>query len=142
MRNECLSYTYTYESKHPVERLVQKIASKSAQKTNQSGGRPYGVGLLVIGQDQSGPHLFETAPDGNFYEYIAYAIGSRSQSAKTYLEKHYKNYQNATLEQLVSYGLKAIQSTVDEEEDFNKENLEIATLEFGKSFRYLNNEEK
>jgi len=30
MRNECLSYTYNYESKHPVERLVQKIASTSA----------------------------------------------------------------------------------------------------------------
>jgi len=38
-------------------------------------------------------------------------------------------------------GLKAIQSTVDEDEDFNKENLEIATLGEGSAFRYLNNEE-
>ena len=89
MRNECLSHTYNYESKHPVERLVQKIATKAAQKTNQSGLRPYGVGLLVMGMDQTGAHLFETQPDGNYYEYCAYAIGSRSQSAKTFLEKHY-----------------------------------------------------
>lgn len=31
--------------------------------------RPFGVGLLVIGFDQDGPHLFETCPSANFYEY-------------------------------------------------------------------------
>ncbi len=54
--------------------------------------RPFGVGLLVIGFDQDGPHLFETCPSANFYEYYvilytyiciymykqAYSIGSRS----------------------------------------------------------------
>ena len=49
MRNECLNHTYNYESKHPVERLVQKIASKAAYKTIGAGSRPYGVGLLVVG---------------------------------------------------------------------------------------------
>ena len=39
-------------------------------------------------------------------------------------------------------GLKAIQSTVDEDEDFNAQNIEIATLKAGEGFKYLNDEEK
>ena len=45
----------------------------------------------MIGSDQTGPHLFQTCPSGNYYEYRAQAIGARSQSAKTYLEKHFEN---------------------------------------------------
>jgi len=37
---------------------------------------------------QLGSHLFETCPSGNFYAYKAQAVGARSQSAKTYLEKN------------------------------------------------------
>lgn len=37
-------------------------------------------------QEVSGPHLFETQPSGNYFEYKAMAIGARSQAAKTYLE--------------------------------------------------------
>ncbi len=60
--------------------------------TQEYGRRPYGVGFLVIGEDQSGPHLYEFSPSGNSYEYYAMAIGARNQSAKTYLEKHYESF--------------------------------------------------
>ena len=60
--------------------------------TQEYGRRPYGVGFLVIGQDNSGPHLYEFSPSGNSYEYFAMSIGARSQSAKTYLEKHYESF--------------------------------------------------
>jgi 20S proteasome subunit alpha 6 len=60
--------------------------------TQEYGRRPYGVGFLVIGQDQGGPHLYEFAPTGTAYEYYAMSIGARSQSAKTYLEKHYEQF--------------------------------------------------
>ena len=60
--------------------------------TQEYGRRPYGVGFLVIGQDNAGPHLYEFSPSGNSYEYYAMSIGARSQSAKTYLEKHYESF--------------------------------------------------
>jgi 20S proteasome subunit alpha 6 len=41
---------------------------------------------------ETGPHLFEFSPSGVTYEYFALAIGARSQSAKTYLEKHYEEF--------------------------------------------------
>lgn len=38
-------------------------------KTQKASKRPYGVGLLIAGIDDDGPHIFETCPSGNFYEY-------------------------------------------------------------------------
>lgn len=92
MRTECLNYWYTHDSHHPTERLIGKIAKKSQIKTNHPAKRPFGVGLLVGSVDETGAHLFETCPSGNYYEYIAMAIGARSQSAKTYLEKNFEQF--------------------------------------------------
>lgn len=48
---------------------------------------------MVAAYDQTGPHLFQTCPSGNYFEYVAMAIGARSQSAKTYLEKHFEEFE-------------------------------------------------
>ena len=48
-------------------------------QTQRYGSRPYGVGLLVAGYDKTGPHLFETHPSGNYFDFKAQAIGARSQ---------------------------------------------------------------
>jgi hypothetical protein len=60
--------------------------------TQEYGRRPYGVGFLVIGLDHTGPHLYEFSPSGTSFEYFAVSIGARSQSAKTYLEKHFGSF--------------------------------------------------
>lgn len=62
--------------------------------TQEYGRRPYGVGFLVIGHDHSGPHLYEFSPSGTSFEYFAMSIGARSQSAKTYLEKHFEEFES------------------------------------------------
>jgi 20S proteasome subunit alpha 6 len=108
MRNECLNYWYVHDSHHPVERVVTKISKKSQIKTGHPSKRPFGVGLLVAGVDETGTHLFETDPSANYYEYIAMAIGARNQSAKTYLEKNYEHFANLGWEELVKHGLKAL----------------------------------
>ncbi len=73
------SLRYVYESSMPTGRLVRQIADKSQVSTQRSWKRPYGVGLLVAGYDATGPHLFNTCPSGNYYEYKAMAIGARAQ---------------------------------------------------------------
>ena len=90
MRNECLNYWYTHGSQHPTERMVNKVATKSQAKTCHPSKRPFGVGVLIAGIDETGTHLFETCPSANFYEYKAMAIGAKCQSAKTYLEKNFE----------------------------------------------------
>ncbi|POI22693.1 hypothetical protein CIB84_013559 [Bambusicola thoracicus] len=39
-------------------------------------------------QKDMGPHIFQTCPSANYFDCKAMSIGARSQSARTYLERH------------------------------------------------------
>jgi len=117
MRTECLNHKFVYEAPLQVGRLVSSVADKSQVHTQRYGRRPYGVGLLVIGYDQTGPHLYETSPSGNYYDYKAMAIGARSQSAKTYLEKHFGSFENLSLDELIKHSLLALRETLQSSSD-------------------------
>lgn len=80
------------------KQYIHSLRLEAQVNTQEYGRRPYGVGFLVIGQDKSGPHLYEFQPSGNSYEYYAMSIGARSQSAKTYLEKHYESFADGMLD--------------------------------------------
>jgi len=111
MRNECVTHKFVYETPMQVGRLIAQLSDKAQVHTQQYGRRPYGVGLLVIGYDETGAHLYETSPSANFYDYKAIAIGARSQSAKTYLEKTFQTFESLTLDELVHHVLFALQET-------------------------------
>ena len=81
----------------PVSRLVHAVGDKAQGNTQKMGKRPYGLGLLVAGVDEMGSHLYECAPSGNVFDYRAVAIGARSQSAKTYLEKYFEGFDSGLL---------------------------------------------
>ncbi|KAL9445992.1 hypothetical protein AB3S75_013801 [Citrus x aurantiifolia] len=115
MRSECINYSYTYESPLPVGRLVVQLADKAQVCTQRSWKRPYGVGLLVAGLDEKGAHLYYNCPSGNYFEYQAFAIGSRSQAAKTYLERRFENFSESTREDLIKDALMAIRETLQGE---------------------------
>lgn len=84
---------YVYGTSMQAGRLVLDLADMHQRTTQSYVRRPYGVGMLVAAHDQTGPHLFQTCPSGNYFEYLAMAIGARSQSAKTYLEKHFEEFE-------------------------------------------------
>ncbi|GKT28748.1 putative multi-domain containing protein [Aduncisulcus paluster] len=112
LRRECQNHIYAYGSPHPVSRLIVKLSEKAQENTQIAGRRPFGVGLLVAGVDKSGPHLFQTSPSANYTEYIATTIGARSQSAKTYLEEHFMEFEDCSVEELVKHGVTALAGTV------------------------------
>lgn len=140
MRSECLNYWYTHDSHHPTERLIGKIAKKSQVKTNHPAKRPFGVGLLVGAVDETGTHLFETCPSGNYFEYVAMAIGARSQSAKTYLEKNFEGFAALGWEELVRHGLKALKASAQETE-LSEHNVSVGVVGRDFKFRLLSQEE-
>lgn len=142
MRNEALNHSYIYDTPINVGRLVAQIGDKSQAKTqNSSGKRPYGVGLLVAGFDEKGPHLFQTCPSGNYFEYFAMAIGGRSTSAKTYLEKHFEKFPDLPLEELIQYGMEAMnKTTVSKGENLTTKNTSIVVVDAA-GFRELPAEE-
>jgi len=129
MRSECLNHKFVFETPLQTQRLVQGVADKSQVHTQRYGRRPYGVGLLVIGYDETGSHLYETSPSGNYYDYKAQAIGARSQSAKTYLERHYQQFANLSKEDLIKHALKSLRETLQSSSDgLNMKNCAVGIV--------------
>jgi 20S proteasome subunit alpha 6 len=143
MRREALNHRFVYEAPLQVARLVRRVADKSQIHTQRMGRRPYGVGMLVAGCDRTGPHLFETCPSGNMFEYHAQAIGARSQSAKTYLERTYEEYPSLPLDELVRHALRALRETTGRKTELlNEQNLSIAIVGKDHAFRVLSRDER
>jgi len=95
------------------------------------------VGLLVAGYDSSGPHLYNTCPSGNFNEYRAYGIGSRSQSARTYLEKHLEEFGDADMDALITHALTALSGCTDADTKLTAENCTLGVVGKGHAFRVV-----
>ncbi|KAI0069129.1 20S proteasome subunit [Artomyces pyxidatus] len=128
MRQQAMSSRMTFNRPVPVNRLVSTIADKAQVNTQEYGRRPYGVGFLVIGQDHTGPHLYEFSPSGTSFEYYAISIGARSQSAKTYLEKHYESFADSNLEDLIRHGLHALRETLQQDKELTINNTSIGII--------------
>lgn len=114
MQNECLNHKWAFESSMQIGRLVRQLSDKSQVFTQKNEKRPYGVGLLVAGCDKTGPHLYETNPSGDYFEYVAQAIGNRPQAAKTYFEKHYETFPGLSKDELITHALAALKATAQE----------------------------
>lgn len=141
LRQECLNHKYTFDDKHPIGRLITKLGNKMQVSTQRYDRRPYGVGLLVAGYDDQGPHIYQICPSANFYNCKAMSIGSRSQSARTYLEKNLNVFPNSTKDELIVHGLNALQDTLPAEVEMSTKNVSIAVVGYKEDFHILTEEE-
>ncbi|XP_059153932.1 proteasome subunit alpha type-1-like [Physella acuta] len=141
MRNECLNSRWAYNTPLAISRLVAAVGSKSQIPTQRYGRRPFGVGLLVAGYDAQGPHIYQTCPSANFYDCKAMAIGARSQSARTYLEKHLDVFPDCVLEELVKHGLRALRDTLPQEVDLTPKNCSIGIVSKDTKFAILDDDD-
>ena len=140
MKNECLNFNYTFNTIHPIERLVTKIAEKSQLKTQRGENkRPYGVLLLIAGYTATGPRLFRTCPSANYYEYNCIAIGSRSQGATTYLENNLDKFALMDKDNLIMNALKAMKKAQDVK--VNGKNLDVLVVGKDQEAKLLKEEE-
>ncbi len=80
----------TYGEPVSIASLTTYICDLKHVVTQYAGVRPYGVGMLVGGMDDSKPRLFETEPSGTMIEWKAQAIGRGAAKAKAVLMKGYK----------------------------------------------------
>jgi len=137
MRNECLNHKYVYGTPIPSGRLVAELADRHQRTTQTYVRRPYGVGLLVASYDENGPHLYQTCPSGNFYEYYATAIGSRSQSGRTYLEKIYEGLVDMERDELIMNAVRALTGCVSGDDELTTENGSIAIVGKGENLTVI-----
>lgn len=125
MKQQALASKMTYNRPIPLERIVAQIGDKAQTSTQVYGKRPYGVGLLIAGVDETGPHLFEFQPSGMTQEMAACAIGARSQMARTYLERHLDKFADSTREELIKHGLLALKESLSQDKELTVENASI-----------------
>jgi len=140
MRVECLNHRYAYDVALPVSRLLTMLGNKMQTCTHRYDRRPYGVGLLVIGYDSKGPHLYQTCPSANYYDCKAMAIGARSQSARTYLEKHLDTFADSGRNELVAHALRALRDTLPAEMELTNKNVSIGIVGKGLDFEVYDDE--
>lgn len=128
MKQQSLASKMTYGRAIPLERIVSRIADRAQTNTQQYGKRPYGVGLLVAGVDETGPHLFEFQPSGLAQEMLACAIGARSQMARTYLERQLDEFENCSREELINHGLRALKETLSQDKELTIDNTSVGVV--------------
>jgi 20S proteasome subunit alpha 6 len=134
MRTEALNNKYVYGAPIQGSRLVLDLADMHQRCTQSYVRRPYGVGLLVASCDQTGPHLYLTEPSGNYYEYYAMAIGSRSQTSRTYLEKEFDSFPDCSLDDLIKHALKALSASLAGDAELDVSNASIAVVGADQAF--------
>ncbi|KJE98188.1 20S proteasome alpha6 subunit [Capsaspora owczarzaki ATCC 30864] len=137
MRNECLNSRYVFEAPLPVSRLISSVGDKTQVCTQRAGRRPYGVGLLVAGFDESGTHIYQTCPSSNYYDCKAMSIGARSQSAKTYLERHFEEFTDADKDTLIRHGLTALRDSLPSNTKLSQKNCSVGIVGFDTAFTIL-----
>lgn len=62
---------------------------------------------------------------------IACAIGARSQMARTYLERNSEQFADASREELVAHGLKALKESLPQDKELTVENTSVAIVGVG-----------
>ncbi|KAH8249042.1 hypothetical protein KR032_005404, partial [Drosophila birchii] len=116
LRSECLNYKHSYDFTYPVTRLITNLGNKMQTTTQRYDRRPYGVGLLVAGYDEKGPHIYQVTPSATFFNCKANSIGSRSQSARTYLDRNLNSFLDCSEDDIICHGINAILGTLPTDE--------------------------
>lgn len=137
MRTEALNNKYVYGAPIQGSRLVLDLADMHQRCTQSYVRRPYGVGLLVGTYDQTGPHLYLTEPSGNYYEYYAMAIGSRSQTSRTYLEREFESFATASLDDMIKHALKSLAASLAGDSELDNKNASVAVVGLDTPFRVI-----
>jgi 20S proteasome subunit alpha 6 len=141
MRTECLNHKYVYGTPIPPHQLMADLADKHQRTTQTYVRRPFGVGLLIASVDSAGsPHLYQTCPSGNLYEFYASAIGARSQSARTYLERHHESFPSSSLDDLIVHALQALVGCVTGDDELTPENASVAFVGKDRTYTLLEGE--
>ncbi|CEP64022.1 proteasome core particle subunit alpha 6 LALA0_S10e00452g [Lachancea lanzarotensis] len=140
LRQQCNYSSLVYNRKLSLEKAGHLLSDKAQKNTQSYGGRPYGVGLLLAGYDNSGPHLLEFQPSGNTLELYGAAIGARSQGAKTYLERTLNEYLEVEeADQLIAVAVEALRQCL-KDESLSTKNLSIAVVGQDKPFSVLDDD--
>jgi len=114
----------TFDSEIDTSLVVKDVCSLMQICTQSGGLRPFGVSLLIIGVDSTGPALYETDPTGIFFSYKATAIGEGENAIEEILHKEYN--ENLDVTEAIKLGMKALIKAVDD--NFGPDRVDCAYI--------------
>ncbi|CAF2317023.1 unnamed protein product [Brassica rapa subsp. narinosa] len=85
------------------------------------------------------PHIYYNCPNENYFEYQAFAIGSRSQAAKTYLERRFESFKELSREDLIKDDILAIRESL-QGESLKSSLCTVSVLGVSEPFYFLDQE--
>lgn len=142
LRKQAMNSKLVFNRPLPTSKAVLLIADKAQENTQLYGSRPYGVGLLVAGWDETGAHLYEFQPSGSVLEYFGTAIGARSQAARTYLERNLDTIRSCDqIGDLIVHGLSALRDTLSQDMELTIRNTTVSVVGKDKSFTVYDDED-
>lgn len=74
-----------------------------------------------------------------FNEYYAQSIGSRSQAARTYLERTFESFPDATEDDMINHALLALKESAPDH-DINSRNVTVAVVGVGQRYKQFDDE--
>lgn len=80
----------TYDTSVDIESVIREISDIKQQYTQHPGVRPFGVAIIIAGVNEDESKLYTSDITGNYFEYLAVAIGENDDKIKEILRKKYK----------------------------------------------------
>jgi 20S proteasome subunit alpha 2 len=134
-RKAAQAYKRTYGEYPPVFMLVKEVAAVMQEYTQSGGVRPFGVSLLIIGVDQTGPSLYQVDPSGAFWAWKASTIGKNMINANSFLEKRYS--EDLEIEDAVHTAILTLKEGFEGQMTAENIQIGVANVDSGK-FEILN----
>ena len=100
-----------------TEELSEEGLETDAERKKKASGKTGGI-------IKGGPSLYQVDPSGSYFPWKATAIGKSSTSAKTFLEKRYK--EDLELEDAIHIALLTLKETIEGE--MNGDTVELGKL--------------
>lgn len=142
LRKQAMQCKMIFNRPIQTQKAALTIADKAQENTQSYGSRPYGVGLLIAGYDETGAHLLEFQPSGSVLEYFGAAIGARSQAARTYLERNLDDIRKSdSIEKLIVHGLYALRDTLSQDVELTFKNTSVAVVGKGQPYTSYDDED-
>jgi len=121
VRNVAQQHRVTYDSPIDVETVIRDISDIKQQYTQHPGVRPFGVEVMIAGQNGKEFKLYTSDITGNYFEYDAVAIGVNDEKIKEILRKKYTK--DIKCDDAVKLGLEIFKEVLDDKFDVERFNI-------------------
>ena len=124
-RKDVQVYHSRFEDRIGPFMLCKQVAELFQEYTQSGGVRPFGIGLIVAGWDETdGSQIFQLEASGTFYSWKATTLGRGSATAKGFLEKRYSD--DLDIEEAIHTAILTLKDSFEGE--LTEKNIEIGVI--------------